>query len=85
MNKQTKNSIDKDLFNILDKRVSSLVKAKDSHIVILGGSGFVGTWLLCLISVLNKKFNFNITLTIIDKNKSDIFNEFFNSFRTIVN
>ena len=77
MDKQTKNSIDKDLFNILNKRVSSLIKAKDSHIVVLGGAGFVGTWLLFLISVLNKEFNFNITLTIIDKNKSDIFKEFF--------
>ena len=72
MDKQTKNSIDKDFFNILDERVSSLIKAKDSHIVVLGGSGFVVTWLLCLISVLNKEYNFNITLTIIDKNKSDI-------------
>tara|TARA_B100000767_G_C19758799_1_gene534199 strand:+ start:1400 stop:2398 length:999 start_codon:yes stop_codon:yes gene_type:complete len=85
LNKQTKNSIDKDLFNILDKRVSSLIKAKDSHIVILGGSGFVGTWLLCLISVLNKKFNFNITLTIIDRNKSDIFDKFFSDNKSEIN
>jgi len=85
LNKQTKNSIDKDLFNILDKRVSSLIKAKDSHIVILGGSGFIGTWLLCLISVLNKKFNFNITLTIIDKNKSNISKEFFSDDKSKIN
>jgi nucleoside-diphosphate-sugar epimerase len=47
---------------------SNLEKLKSSHILITGGTGFVGTWLTEMIIYLNEEFNFSITLYLLARN-----------------
>ena len=48
--------------------ISNLEKLKSSHILITGGTGFVGTWLTEMIIYLNENFNFNITIYLLSRN-----------------
>jgi nucleoside-diphosphate-sugar epimerase len=48
--------------------ISNLEKLKNSHILITGGTGFVGTWLTEMIIYLNENFNFNITIYLLSRN-----------------
>ena len=47
---------------------SNLEKLKSSHILITGGTGFVGTWLTEMIIYLNENFNFNVTIYLLSRN-----------------
>jgi dTDP-glucose 4,6-dehydratase len=46
----------------------NLEKLKSSHILITGGTGFVGTWLTEMLIYLNENFNFNITIYLLSRN-----------------
>lgn len=48
--------------------ISNLEKLKSSHILITGGTGFVGTWLTEMIIYLNENFNFNLTVYLLSRN-----------------
>jgi dTDP-glucose 4,6-dehydratase len=48
--------------------ISSLEKLKSSHILITGGTGFVGTWLTEMLIYLNENFNFNATIYLLSRN-----------------
>jgi nucleoside-diphosphate-sugar epimerase len=47
---------------------SILEKLKSSHILITGGTGFVGTWLTEMLIYLNENFNFNVTIYLLSRN-----------------
>jgi dTDP-glucose 4,6-dehydratase len=50
------------------KDISRLENLKNSHILITGGTGFVGTWLTEMLIYLNEDFNFNITIYLLSRN-----------------
>jgi dTDP-glucose 4,6-dehydratase len=54
--------------------ISNLEKLKSSHILITGGTGFVGTWLTEMIIYLNENFNFNITIYLLSRNATQMSN-----------
>lgn len=48
--------------------ISNLEKLKSSHVLITGGTGFVGTWLAEMLIYLNENFNFNVTIYLLSRN-----------------
>lgn len=59
--KQTAQSLVRsECLRILDGRSSELANLKNSEVVILGGTGFIGTWIMEMISALNDELNFNV-------------------------
>jgi len=48
--------------------ISNLEKLKNSHILITGGTGFVGNWLTEMLIYLNENFNFNVTIYLLSRN-----------------
>ena len=48
--------------------ISNLEKLKSSHILITGGTGFVGNWLTEMLIYLNENFNFNVTIYLLSRN-----------------
>ena len=48
--------------------ISNLEKLKSSHILITGGTGFIGTWLTEMLIYLNENFNFNVTIYLLSRN-----------------
>ena len=44
---------------------SALASLKGQHILITGGTGFLGTWIAELISYLNENFGYKISLTLL--------------------
>ena len=49
--------------------IQNIENLKDSHILITGGTGFVGTWLTEMLIYLNEGFNFNVTIYLLARNK----------------
>ncbi|MDB6025508.1 MAG: dTDP-glucose 4,6-dehydratase [Verrucomicrobiales bacterium] len=52
---------------VVANRTHLLSSLRNSHIFITGGTGFLGTWLLELLSVLNAKHNFNIQASVLSR------------------
>ncbi len=50
--------------------IESLSELKGEHILITGGSGFMGSWLAELISTLNDDHNYNIKVTLVARDIS---------------
>jgi len=57
-----------DCIRILNNQAQMIEDLKNSKIVIIGGTGFVGTWIAEMISALNDEYNFNIELNLIARN-----------------
>lgn len=57
-----------DCLRILNNQAQMIDDLKNSKIVIIGGTGFVGTWIAEMISALNDEYNFNIELNLISRN-----------------
>jgi nucleoside-diphosphate-sugar epimerase len=55
--------LEKDLDWIKDRLQSNNAQFIDSHILVLGGSGFIGSWLLLYFEHLNEKMGMNIEIT----------------------
>jgi dTDP-glucose 4,6-dehydratase len=53
---------------VLHGRVEQLVPLRGQHLFITGGTGFLGTWLLELIKVLNTREDFNLRVTTFSRN-----------------
>lgn len=58
--------------------VSNIEKLKNSHILITGGTGFVGTWLTEMLIYLNEELDFNVTIYLLSRNVTPctIYSEF---------
>jgi nucleoside-diphosphate-sugar epimerase len=48
--------------------ISNLEKLKDTHVLITGGTGFIGKWTTEMLIYLNDIFNFNITIYLLARN-----------------
>jgi len=57
-----------DCLRILNDKTKAIDELKNSKVVVIGGTGFVGTWIAEMISVLNDEYNFNIELNLIARN-----------------
>src|SRR4051812_9204862 len=53
---------------VLNGRVERLAPLRGQHVFITGGTGFLGTWLLELIQVLNTQHQFGLQVTISSRN-----------------
>jgi len=54
--------------------ISNLEKLKSSHILITGGTGFVGNWLTEMLIYLNENFNFNVSIYLLSRNAAQRIN-----------
>jgi nucleoside-diphosphate-sugar epimerase len=68
------NRISQDCLRILDNKYSELDLLRNSNLVVIGGTGFVGTWIAEMVSVLNDSFGFGINLSLISRS-TDRFSE----------
>lgn len=48
--------------------ILSIDKLRDSHILITGGTGFIGKWLTEMLIYLNDTFGFNVTIHLLARN-----------------
>jgi nucleoside-diphosphate-sugar epimerase len=53
---------------VLFDRAEGLSTLRGQHLFISGGTGFLGTWLLELIKVLNESYHFNVKVTAFSRN-----------------
>jgi len=60
-----------DCHEILNTEVDGLSDLKNQTVVITGGTGFIGSWLIEMIIALNEDYGFNINVYIISTQKSD--------------
>lgn len=54
----------KSVYSSLDK----LEKLRNSHILITGGTGFIGSWLSEMLTVLNEEYGFNVKIYLLGRN-----------------
>ncbi len=57
-----------DCLRILHGRYKALEPLSQSELVVVGGTGFVGSWLTEMVAVLNDEYQFGIKLSIISRN-----------------
>ena len=62
--------IQKDAQDVLSSRYEQLEALKGECVLIAGGTGFVGTWLIELISFLNDNYNFNTRIVVLARRES---------------
>lgn len=55
-------------FNITRDEAKKIDQLKNAHIMVTGGTGFFGKWLLDSVVFLNDNFNFNIKLYLLARN-----------------
>ncbi len=53
---------------VLAGRTASLAALRGQHLFISGGTGFLGTWLLELVKVLNERHDFGLRVTVFSRN-----------------
>ena len=53
---------------VLQGRVDSLAPLRGQHLFVTGGTGFLGTWLLELVRVLNERHGFGLRVTVFSRN-----------------
>jgi nucleoside-diphosphate-sugar epimerase len=56
-----------DCLQILDGREKALEALRHSELVVIGGTGFVGTWIAEMVAVLNDEYHFGIKLSLISR------------------
>jgi len=56
---------------VLTKRAELLKPLANAHLFISGGTGFLGTWLLELIAVLNSEYQFQTQVTVLSRSAPD--------------
>jgi nucleoside-diphosphate-sugar epimerase len=61
--------IKQDCIKSICSSFSTIEKLRDSHILITGGTGFVGTWLTEILTVLNQDYNLNIKVYLLARNE----------------
>ena len=63
-----------DCLRILDGRDSALDPLRQSELVVIGGTGFVGTWIAELVAALNDGYKFGINLSLISRSTDQFAN-----------
>lgn len=63
-----------DCLRILDGRDKELDPLRQSELVIVGGTGFVGTWIAEMVTALNDAYQFGIKLSLISRSTEQFSN-----------
>jgi nucleoside-diphosphate-sugar epimerase len=61
--------IKEDCLKSLNDAIGALEKLRNSHILITGGTGFIGMWLTEMLNVLNKIYGLNIQIYLLARNE----------------
>lgn len=56
-----------DCLRVLSGREKALEQLRQSQLVVIGGTGFVGTWIAEMVAALNDEFQFGIKLSLISR------------------
>lgn len=56
-----------DCLRILNGRQKELEQLRHSELVVIGGTGFVGTWIAEMVAALNDEYQFGISLSLISR------------------
>lgn len=73
MNKQE--VIYQDIFNLLNANHEKLQNLRNTKLLIAGGTGFIGKWLLEFVRFLNYEYEYNITVISISRNPDNLSTE----------
>lgn len=68
MKKRAIDLVRSDAEAVLEGRAACLAPLQGQHLFISGGSGFLGAWLLELISILNSRNGFGLRVTVFSRN-----------------
>lgn len=63
-----------DCLRILDGRDKTLDPLRQSELVVIGGTGFVGTWIAEMVAALNDGYQFGIKLSLISRSTDQFAN-----------
>lgn len=63
-----------DCLRILDGRDKALDPLRQSELVVIGGTGFVGTWIAEMVAALNDGYQFGISLSLISRSTDQFAN-----------
>jgi len=66
--------IRQDCLKVLNGRASALDPLRNSGLVIVGGTGFVGTWIAEMVAALNDVYQYNIDLSLISRSTEQFSN-----------
>lgn len=67
MNSECQDRSRADCLRILSGRAKELEPLRQSRLVIVGGTGFVGTWIAEMVAALNDEYQFGIRLSLISR------------------
>lgn len=67
MNLERQDRIRADCLRILEGRENELEPLRQSSLVVVGGTGFVGTWTAELVAALNDEYRFEIKLSLVSR------------------
>jgi nucleoside-diphosphate-sugar epimerase len=67
MNVDTNKQIEEDCLSSLKLQPALAEQLKDQIITVIGGTGFIGTWIAELVAIINDKFDGNITLELLGR------------------
>lgn len=56
-----------DCLRVLNGREKALEQLRQSQLVVIGGTGFVGTWIAEMVAALNDEFQFGVKLSLISR------------------
>lgn len=68
MNLKCRTSVRHDCLRILNGRVHNLNALRQTELVVLGGTGFVGSWIAEMVAALNDEFQFSVKLSLLSRN-----------------
>lgn len=74
MTSECQDRVRHDCLRVLENRVSALDPLRDSNLVVIGGTGFVGTWIAEMVTVLNDSFKFDVKLSLISRSTDQFCN-----------
>ena len=72
MNQQCHARTRQDCLRVLNGRDNGLEGLRRSELVVVGGTGFVGTWIAEMVAALNDEYQFGIKLLLMSRN-TDVF------------
>lgn len=67
MNLECQDRIRVDCLRILNGREKELEPLRQSRLVVVGGTGFVGTWIAEMVAALNDEYQFGLKLSLISR------------------
>lgn len=71
-------------FNISGDEAEKIDQLKNSHILVTGGTGFFGKWILDSIVFMNDNFDFNIKLYLLARNHNEFIDDIIKSRNDVI-